>query len=208
MAIIKRGILGGFSNKIANVVGSSWKGIPVMRSLPLSVANPNTVAQRSQRSKFKRVSAAASALLSTVVKPLWDRTAQQMSGYNAFIQQNISCYDDAGAFAFRDFVISKGRLGYTRILPATIEDQRNVKIQWSPEPTGAYQESTDLLYYAILNEEGVVFSSGGGSVQRSVGQYSFVEPLLNNAEYYVYVAFSRADGSISSDTSVVKLSFT
>ncbi len=40
MGIIKRGILGGFSNKVANVVGSSWKGINTMRALPLSVANP------------------------------------------------------------------------------------------------------------------------------------------------------------------------
>ena len=56
MGIIKRGILGGVSNKVGNVVGSSWKGIATLRSLPLSVANPNTLAQRNNRTSFSIMS--------------------------------------------------------------------------------------------------------------------------------------------------------
>ena len=89
MGIIRRGILGGFSGKVANVVGSSWKGIAVMRALPLSVTNPKTVGQVEQRSAFSIISKFASSILTVWVKPLWDRQAQSMSGYNAFIQQNV-----------------------------------------------------------------------------------------------------------------------
>src|SRR5690606_508733 len=42
MGIIKQGILGGFSGKVGNVVGASWKGIDYIRSLPSSVSNPRT----------------------------------------------------------------------------------------------------------------------------------------------------------------------
>ena len=59
MGVIKQGILGGFSGKVANIVGSSWKGIPVIKSLPLSVANPQTAAQTTQRNKLKGVVEAA-----------------------------------------------------------------------------------------------------------------------------------------------------
>jgi hypothetical protein len=31
MRIIKQGVLGGFSGKVGTVIGSSWKGIAVMR---------------------------------------------------------------------------------------------------------------------------------------------------------------------------------
>jgi hypothetical protein len=34
MGIIKQGILGGFSGKVGNVVGGTWKGIDYMRVLP------------------------------------------------------------------------------------------------------------------------------------------------------------------------------
>ena len=55
MGKISQGVLGGFSGKIGNVVGGSWKGIDYMRIKPASVANPRTAAQVDQRSKFSIV---------------------------------------------------------------------------------------------------------------------------------------------------------
>ena len=88
MGVIKRGILGGFSNKVGNVVGSTWKGIAVVKSMPLSVANPRSAGQVKQRTFFKHMTILASGTLSSIIKPLWDRFASNMSGYNAFISTN------------------------------------------------------------------------------------------------------------------------
>lgn len=52
MGTIKQGILGGFSGKVGNIVGASWRGIDYIRSMPASVRNPRTVAQVSQRTRF------------------------------------------------------------------------------------------------------------------------------------------------------------
>lgn len=70
MATIKQGILGGFSGRVGTIVGTSWKGIAVMKSLPLSVANPKTAGQVGQRTKFSSVVALASVILSSIIKPL------------------------------------------------------------------------------------------------------------------------------------------
>ena len=88
MAIIKQGILGGFKNTVGSVVGSSWKGIATMRSLPLSVANPKTAAQVSNRNRFKACAEFGSLILASIIKPLMDRFAGQMSGYNYFTKLN------------------------------------------------------------------------------------------------------------------------
>jgi hypothetical protein len=40
MEKIPKGILGGFSGKVGNVVGDNWKGIDSMRVKPSTVANP------------------------------------------------------------------------------------------------------------------------------------------------------------------------
>lgn len=37
MGTIKQGILGGFSGKVGNIVGASWRGIDYIRSMPASV---------------------------------------------------------------------------------------------------------------------------------------------------------------------------
>lgn len=89
MGKIKRGILGGFSGKVANVVGTSWKGIAVMKSMPLSVANPNTVAQQGQRTAMTNVVGFGQQIGLDVIRALNNRWAGQMSGFNAFTKRNV-----------------------------------------------------------------------------------------------------------------------
>lgn len=55
MGKIGRGILGGVSGKVANIVGARWKGIDYIRAKPQSVANPRTQLQVNQRTKFALV---------------------------------------------------------------------------------------------------------------------------------------------------------
>ena len=116
MGIIKRGILGGVSGKVANVIGGSWKGIEYLRSMPLSVANPRTTAQVANRDRFKSVTVLGSEMLTTVVKPLWDRFAVAMSGYNDFCRANKDVFS-GGTFQVSSLVISRAdRLNRNRKL--------------------------------------------------------------------------------------------
>ena len=55
MATFEKGILGGFSGKVGNVVGSRWRGKNVMRSLPQRGNYTPTEKQEEQRLKFKTV---------------------------------------------------------------------------------------------------------------------------------------------------------
>ena len=55
MATFEKGILGGFSGKVGNVVGSRWRGKNVMRSLPQRGSYTATEKQEEQRQKFKTV---------------------------------------------------------------------------------------------------------------------------------------------------------
>lgn len=52
MATFKEGVFGGFSGKVGNVVGASWRGIDYMRSLPLGRKDAKTKRQVKQRGKF------------------------------------------------------------------------------------------------------------------------------------------------------------
>lgn len=55
MATIKKGILGGFSGKVGTVIGSNWKGIDYIRSLPKPSSKPASLAQKDQRLRFSAV---------------------------------------------------------------------------------------------------------------------------------------------------------
>ncbi|MGM5470342.1 DUF6266 family protein [Flavobacteriaceae bacterium LMO-SS05] len=55
MATFEKGILGGFSGKVGNVVGARWRGRNIMRSLPHRGKYTPTEEQLIQREKFKAV---------------------------------------------------------------------------------------------------------------------------------------------------------
>lgn len=215
MATIKQGILGGFSKKVGTVVGSSWKGIAVMRSLPLSVSNPRTTAQVENRDSFKAWAQVASELLSTIVKPLWDRDAKYMSGYNEFIQVNKKLSDAGGSnWALTNAVISKGKLGVTA-LSATPVTSTSMAVSWDTTPTGDYQQSTDEAYIAVIETnngnfnttdiKAIGFATG---VQRSAGTatITFLSGwLTSGSTQTVFLAFRRADGTMQGDSSATSL---
>lgn len=205
MGVIKRGILGGFSGKVANVVGSSWKGISVMRSLPLSVANPKTNAQIQVRKKFSTVARYGSELLTTIIKPLWDRFAQEMSGYNAFVKVNYARYDEENEFgADGNVVISQGKLGETPITSGQIDyGGTHITVAWDPTSQGSYQQGTDDVYLVVFDGNPQLAFSGKASAKRTDGevQIELLEEAQNDTGYHVYLAFAREDGTIVGDTS-------
>ena len=110
MAVIKQGILGGFSGKIGGVVGTSWKGIAVIKAKPLSVAQPETTLKVNAWTRFTKVTAFSKEILSDVIKPLLDRAAVKQSGYNLFSQMNKACFTHEGLATPANLKISKGRV--------------------------------------------------------------------------------------------------
>jgi hypothetical protein len=203
MGILRRGILGGFSGKVANVVGSSWKGIAVMKSLPLSVANPRTAGQVAQRNRFSNTVAFAVAILGTVIKPLWDRFAQQQSGFNAFISENIELFDDESPSPPADLIISKGRMASTPIdAVATSGGGQDIQISWNDDTGSGFKLATDIPYVVVANlTTDEVLGYEVSNRDREDESVTVAVPGNRGTDTFaVYLAFRRADGTVVSNT--------
>lgn len=87
MGIIKQGILGGFQNKVGPVIGTSWKGINVIKSRPASVAYSNTELQQEQRTAMRQIAAYLRSFGIDNVRLLNNNQAVQMSGYNRCVKK-------------------------------------------------------------------------------------------------------------------------
>lgn len=209
-AVIQRGILGGFRNKIGNVVGTSWKGIAVMKSLPLSVANPQTAGQTLQRGRFSQTSKFASTILSTVVKPLWDRFAQRESGFNAFLQTNIDFFTESGVSEPNNILISKGTLAPANLISAVIDESAStIALTWDATPLGDANPSDTL--FVVVNNTGTSATEGFNTgVARSVGTATLdltLDEEVGNVNN-VWVAFRKADGTKVSNTEYTSVTAT
>jgi len=204
MARINRGILGGFVGKVGNVVGSSWKGIETMRSLPISVLNPKTAGQIENRTRFSSISILAAACLTTIVKPLNDRFAAKMSGYNAFCQRCKEAFTGAGVFVPENLVLSSGKLGDTAITEANLNPAGMLEISYSPLPVGSYQMATDKAYILAVKPDGEVVGSSSAEEDRAEGgcNLQLSGEWSGGGTVHVYLSFIRADGSIVGNSSM------
>jgi hypothetical protein len=209
MATIKQGILGAFSGKIANVVGGSWKGIATMRKLPASVTNPRTAGQVNNRNEFGSIAKFASSINASIIKPLWDRFAVKMSGYNAFVMQNKGVFNATGAFIAPNLVTSLGKLGQTAIGACVYDPiSQSVTVSWDATPVGAYQLATDKAYIVVADSLGNVLGVRSAQDSRQDAAITFtVSESISPAPFcYVYLAFSRIDGSIVGDSAFKQVS--
>jgi len=203
MAHIKRGILGGGSGKIGNVVMSAWKGIAVLKSLPLSVANPRTVKQVAQRSKMKAITLFATFITVTVIKPLWDRFAMEMSGFNAFVKHNIEPKASSVALTYTNIKIALGKLYCPAITSSGISVADGVLDMSFPSAVvGDYGADTDVPYAVAFN---VTRLTGSGGFQdgntRADGEVQVPMPLGTQVgdTVHSYLAFRSADGTMVSN---------
>lgn len=205
MGKIPQGILGGVSGKVGGVVGSSWKGINVVKTIPLSVANPRTAGQIAQRSAFSLTVQDATALLSTVVKPLWDRFSVKMSGFNSFIKANIEIMGAAGPISETAFVISKGKLQAPIITDASNNAVNpGINLTWDENSTDPYALPTDEVYVVVRKfKEGNELAEGiklAETRRYGEGFAAFSKEILSGDLPMVYMAFRRADGTMVSNT--------
>ena len=207
MATFKQGILGGFSGKVGGVIGSSWKGIDTMRSQPSSVTNPRTNAQVANRSRFKSVSQLAAAMLTTIVKPLNDRFAQKMSGFNDFCQRNASAFDALGAFVPANLVLSKGKLSSPADLEQITGGSEVAVVNFSRVLVGSFDAATDKVYAVVVGKDGDIFGVSSGVTTRADGTIAVQTPAGRSIADpgTMYLSFLRADGTQVSNSSYIAL---
>ena len=211
MARLSQGILGGVLGKIGNVVGSSWKGIAVIKSKPLSVANPRTTAQVAQRTKMANVVAFAQAILASIIKPLNDRFAQQASGFNDFVRRNIALFENATPSPASDLQISSGQMESVDPISAVCNaGDTFVTIGFPTAANDAFWAPNDSVYAVVMNANTGVISGLGSSVIRSAGEIVVSRLGVTTAGdvLHVWLAFRRADGSVVSNTGYLESAVT
>lgn len=146
MGVIKQGILGGFSNKVGTVIGSSWKGIAVMRSMPQSVANPKTASQVANRSKFGQITKLGVQILSSVIQPNFNGQAKRMSGYNLWCKINRDLYEEKTALQMAgSVVVAKGDLGNSSIQMSYDSENPYFTLTWDKDVLNPKDTQGDLL---------------------------------------------------------------
>ena len=206
MGTIKRGILGGFKNKVGSVIGSSWKGIDTMRSMPLSVSNPKTAKQIKVRSNFKTLVAAASSVNSTLIRPYWSRFAKQMTGANAFVRENYEAFKNPLTLFSHNAILSKGKLDI--VTSVTVNDTTYpapLSLSFDSN-AGTYGDMSDIVEaWGVLsnnaqNNRTLEIKFMGATTRGEDGMNVIRSMWEEDDEFALYLTVRRADGTMVSNS--------
>jgi len=197
MGTIKRGILGGFSGKVGNVVGASWKGISYMRSLPQSVKNPRTKGQVSQRSKFA-ITLHYLKSMTAFLRTGWKLYAHRQSPINAAMSYALA---NAVTGAYPDYEIDPSKVLVSRGSLATAVNANaanmggSIDISWNDNSGVSNAKQTDKALIAIVNPtKGEAVCSTAESERMTGGQSVAIPADWSGDEVQVYLGFVSEDG--------------
>ena len=193
MGKYNQGILGPFSGKVGSVVGSSWKGVNYIKSLPGPNAS-NTEAQQKQRSRFKSVVSLASSLMESLIRPVWNLVGGKMTGYNLFVKTNMPAFDESGALVnYSDFHASMGALPLPENL--NIQDDADVvsgiELSWKDDSATGVGNADDKLHLLVMTPERVHILNTA-SVRSDQSAEITLPVAAGNV--HVYAFFGTADG--------------
>jgi len=202
MAKIKSGILGPVSGRIGGVVGAKWKDVPVLRSYPISVANPNTSAQQNQRGKFGQCVSVARFLLADLIHVYWDPFSRTMSGFNHFIQVNIDAFGPESLISPEKFYSARGVLAGLKGADLSFNiSTHSLYFQWIENSGEGDALGSDRLAVCWYNKTQDYWRFNLTAGVRNDGDLSLIDPYLASGdELHVYPFFTREDISRISDS--------
>lgn len=207
MAVTQNTLIGSSRGKVGGTVFTKQFGKNVLKSKPLSVANPNTNKQKDQRVSLAKTVALYRSI-SAVINQTFKSQAVGMSAFNAFTSKaklGAFTYSQDGNPVFNpaSLLISKGTIspvaatGKEITIPA-----KSVAVDFPTTLSDASQSSTDKAVVGLYNATSGTLRASVTNAMRSAGTATVTLDNVGAAgdDYYVYLAFIAGDGSKSSDS--------
>lgn len=209
MAVSQNSIIGRTSGKVGGIVFSSAFGKNVIKSKPVSVANPNTLKQQDQRVALS-IALTIYRAISGIVGTSFKQQAVGMSPYNAFIKYAKTLAFDYAGDGIPEFqplflLVSKGSITPTPATSKEIEiPAKSITVSFDTTVQDASQSSTDKVLIVAYNSTRDQWYGEVTTSIRSAGSASITFPysLVAGDQVFVYHAFVKADGSKSSNSIV------
>lgn len=210
MSVVQNPIIGRASGKFSTAIFQKWKDKNVLRSKPLTVANPNSPAQQMRRNMFAYAVDFA-RLISPVVIIGFNGFKSTLTWMNMFVKKANTGWLVPGAaplftIDWVALITSQGPMTPTHIASIVATNASvSVNVTWPTTLAAPDQASTDIPCIVAYNEDQqqIGYYVGSPAIIRAIGgaTFSMSGNNLTGDTLHVYLFFQRADGTmVSSNT--------
>ena len=198
MGKISQGVLGGFSGKVGNIVGGTWKGIDYMRIKPANVSNPRTQGQLDQRSKFSTVLRFLQPL-TDFLKVGFKLYAIKMTQFNSAMSYNLNnaitgIYPNF-TIDFTKALVSRGRLVGADGAAVASSSAGVVEFTWTDNSGSGNAQGTDKALLVVYNAtKGYAVYDTAGATRATQSQNLVVPSDFSGDTVQAFIGFISDDG--------------
>lgn len=202
MGTFSKGILGGFSGKVGNVVGARWRGKDIMRSLPTRGTYIPTAAQLDQRERFKTaimfLTPIKEILSACFGKPQGDKSTFNLAtGYHikyALLPDGFGSY----AMDYPKVLIGKGDLRGLSDGSVVADINQRINVFWDDNSGQGNASATDELVVVVYCEALNVFETVMAAGTRNLTTVQIPLPAYWSAQAVdVWATFISADRKLA-----------
>lgn len=204
MARVQNPIIGQAQNQAGGMIFSTWKQLKVMRSKPLSVANPQTPAQQAVRRRMALLASNMRELLQGI-RLGYVRFQNGTTQWAQFLKENYATgTSDNGTVAsliVTALKFAKGTLlgveGFVRESAAG----QAIDTSWTDNSGQPGAAATDVLHLMLVNADGSAVAYIATGEARSAESYTITAPAdIVAATCKVYGFFVNAASDDVSDS--------
>ena len=202
MGTFSKGILGGFSGKVGNVVGARWRGKDIMRSLPTRGTYIATQAQLDQRERFKTavmfLTPIKEILSAYFGKPQGDKSTFNLAtGYHI---KEALLPDDFGSYVidYPKVLIGKGDLRGIADGGVAADANQALTIDWTDNSGQGNATAADELVVVVYCEALNLFETANTAGTRHLTTAQMPLPAYWSAQAVdVWATFVSADRKLA-----------
>jgi hypothetical protein len=197
MGTLKKGILGGFSGRVGPAVGSSWKGLDVIRSRPPLKRKRSTEAQLRQMARMNLVSGFLSQLTG-LLNDHYDRGLSNMSAFNRAVSLNMRNGIDGThpefTIAYDRVVLGTDDLLNPELAEAKTDSRGQISLIWKDNSFTGSARATDQAFAAVYCPEMKDWRIFERGTQRNAGRYLLEIPAFSGKTVHAYIGFISDNG--------------
>lgn len=204
MARVQNPIIGQAVNQAGGMIFSVWKQLKVMRSKPLSVANPQTPAQQAVRRRMALLASLMRELLSEI-RVGFTRFQNGTTQWAQFLKENYATgTSDNGTIAAlitTDLKFSKGTLLPMQAGNIAGVTGQQIELDWTDNSGQQGANASDVLHVILVNANGSAVAAVPVNSTRADGGVTLTAPAdITAATAKVIVFFANAAGDDVSDS--------
>lgn len=197
MGTYNKGILGPFSGKVGTVVGTSWRGKDIMRSLPKKTNRTATEIQQLQRDKFTFVSEFLTPMSPVLTKYFGSGSGEQTRRNQAMsyhMKEAVSYTEPDFEILYNKVQISKGDLLGVQNATVASPTVSEVVFNWEDNSGQGSAKTTDRLIVVLYAPESGLYHLLLDAATRNERNVTLTLPdYLSGQVLQSWITFASAD---------------